>query len=468
MPKRLVLAIDGTWVNSDNGYAASISGPGGKGRLASPSNVTRICRALLPRSESGIQQLVYYQGGLGSDANFYSFVVGGYLGSGIDEAIRESYSFLAMNYEPGDEIFLVGFSRGAFTARSVGALIAEVGLLTKTGLESFYPIFKDWENQNSSSYTPGFESSAWPIEGRPKFSDKSYNKQLVAKGLTRQNIAIKAIAVFDTVGTLGVPDVRPFGVGLYKSAKNEYSFVNTQVAPNVENAYQALALDEERDAFMPTVWESPKDPSAHALKELKQTWFPGVHTTVGGGFQDTSISDITLGWMLTQLSPHLAFDEAYLLRQRKQNADFYAAKGTPQEGIGYGLGLIKASDTGLLNTILGRKVRTPGEYLLTDPVTGEQIQGSPLTRTCEFIHPSVRYRKLGSGKYDPKPLKDWTYIAEGEDTPAGIKIDPKWAKAAKWVRKSTGTYIVEDKIVKGTFDATLAGTWNGVGAWLKL
>ncbi|GIZ36681.1 hypothetical protein CKM354_000014900 [Cercospora kikuchii] len=482
MGKRLVLAIDGTWVNSDNGYNASMSGPGAKGRLASPSNVTRICRAVLPRSPSGVQQLVYYQGGLGSDANAYSFVVGGYLGSGIDEAIREAYSFLAMNYEEGDEIFLVGFSRGAFTARSVGSLIAEVGLLTKTGLESFYPIFKDWENQNIASYEPGYESAAWPIAGRPKFGDKAYNEQLAGKKLTRLNIPIKAIAVFDTVGTLGVPDVRPFGISLYNSAKTEYSFVNTQVAPNVENAYQALALDEQRYAFAPTVWESPRDSSSHMLKELKQCWFPGVHTTVGGGFQDTNISDITLAWMLTQLSQFLAFDEGYLLRQRKQNGDFYIEKKTPEEGRGYGLGLIKASDGDLLNTILGRKARTPGEYLLTDPKSGEQMPGKPLLNTREFMHPSVRYRmhnggrqpssdpeaKLGEGAYAPKPLADWTYIAAGEDTPKGIKIDAKWAKAPKWVRKSTGTYIVEDKIVDGSLEAVLAETWSGVGNWLKL
>ena len=187
--------------DSDNGYAASISGPSATGKLANPSNVTRICRALLPRSKEGIQQLVYYQGGLGSDSNVYSFVVGGYLGSGIDEAIRTAYAFLALNYEDGDDVFLVGFSRGAFTARSVGSFIAEVGLLTKTGLESFYPIFKDWENQNSSSYTPTFESNAWPKAGRPKFTDKAYNQQLQSKGLTRPNIPIKAIAVFGKLAT---------------------------------------------------------------------------------------------------------------------------------------------------------------------------------------------------------------------------------------------------------------------------
>lgn len=106
MPKRLVLAIDGTWVSSDNGYSPSIWGPSGVGTLASPSNVTRLCRALKSRATGDVEQIVYYQGGLGSQANFYSFVIGGYLGDGIDAAIREAYGFLANNYEDGELIEL--------------------------------------------------------------------------------------------------------------------------------------------------------------------------------------------------------------------------------------------------------------------------------------------------------------------------------------------------------------------------
>lgn len=82
------------------------------------------------------------------------------------------------NYEDGDEIFLIGFSRGAFTARSIGAFIAEVGLLTSTGLDSFYPIFKDWENQVNPSYKAQYGTSSWPVT-RPKFSDPDYIPELV-------------------------------------------------------------------------------------------------------------------------------------------------------------------------------------------------------------------------------------------------------------------------------------------------
>ncbi|KAF7196791.1 hypothetical protein HII31_01709 [Pseudocercospora fuligena] len=478
--KRLILAVDGTWVNSDNGYSPSISGPQDSGTLAAPSNVTRICRALKSRSSDGTPQICYYQGGLGSEGNTYNFIIGGYLGQGIDEAIRQAYGFLANNYEDGDEIFLVGFSRGAFTARSVAGLISSVGLLTKLGMESFYPIFMDWENQYTPNYKPGYGTTAWPIANRPAFGE-AYVQKLAKAGLTRPKIPIKAVAVFDTVGSLGVPDVKPFGFSLYKSSKAEYSFINTQVAPNVENAYQALALDEQRDAFVPTVWESPRGANnTHILKQLRQCWFAGVHTSIGGGYQDTSISDITLAWMMTQLSQFLTFDPTYLPRQRQLNSDFYISKNVPSSAIGYGKGLIQRSDTGLLNTILGRQIRTPGEYHLTDPKTGEPLKEF-LKNTCEFIHPSVRYRiknggaglaesaseKVGKGKYEPVALKGWEYVEGGVEV-EGVKVESEWFSAPKWVKKSTGSYIVEDSIEKGSFDGILAESWDGVGAWLKL
>lgn len=480
MPKRLVLAIDGTWVSSDNGYSPSIWGPAGEGTLASPSNVTRLCRALKSRASGDVEQIVYYQGGLGSQANVYSFVVGGYLGEGIDAAIREAYGFLANNYEEGDEIFLLGFSRGAFTARSVGGLIASIGLLTKVGMESFYPIFMDWEHQNNPSYKPGYKTADWGFD-RPKMGPEYYQK-LISKGLSRPTIpTIKAIAVFDTVGSLGVPDLKPFGYKIHHSSKAEYSFVNTQVATNVENAYQALALDEQRDAFVPTIWESPQEKTHPIFKRLRQCWFAGVHTSIGGGYQDSSISDLTLAWMMTQLSAHLEFDPAYLQRQRMLNREFYSSRErpVPEEAQGYGMGLIKRSDLGLLNMVLGRQVRTPGEYHVTDPNTGEPLP-QLLKNTCEFIHPSVRYRMeqkgrglassatdfLGGGVYKPAALEGWDYYPAGREVP-GLEVDPKWSKAAKWVKKNLSAYIVEDRVEKGSEDWELADSYDaGVGEFL--
>ena len=100
------------------------------------------------------------------------------MGSGISENIREAYAFIANNYCPGDEIFLLGFSRGAFTARSIGGLIDSVGLLTKKGMSDFYPIFRDWENQGNDNYADRLEANLF--KNRPSFSDVNYLKRLEA------------------------------------------------------------------------------------------------------------------------------------------------------------------------------------------------------------------------------------------------------------------------------------------------
>ena len=137
--------------------------------------------------------------------------------------------------------------------------------------------------------------------------------------------------MWDTVGTLGVPEMKLFGfLDIFKSEHREYSFVNTEVPSSVEYAYHALALDEQRKPFGPTLWESPKPNQV-----LKQTWFPGVHSSIGGGYTDTSISDIGLAWIITQLSKHLdfdevlSFDEKYMVTQQGQNVKFYEDHKVP-------------------------------------------------------------------------------------------------------------------------------------------
>lgn len=112
------------------------------GKLVPPSNVTRLTRAVKPTSNDGIQQIVYYQAGVGSTGNFVDRFVGGSIGAGVAENVREAYAFICNNYVNGDEIFLIGFSRGAFTARSVGGLVCNIGVLTRKGLPSFPIIYK--------------------------------------------------------------------------------------------------------------------------------------------------------------------------------------------------------------------------------------------------------------------------------------------------------------------------------------
>ena len=124
--KRLIVTCDGTWLDSDNGIT--------NGQLTPPSNVSRIGWAMKDTSRDGIPQVVHYQAGVGTMGGPFSRTIGGATGIGLKENVREAYSYLAINWREGDEIFLLGFSRGAFTARSVGGLIGELGLLTRAGL----------------------------------------------------------------------------------------------------------------------------------------------------------------------------------------------------------------------------------------------------------------------------------------------------------------------------------------------
>jgi uncharacterized protein (DUF2235 family) len=171
-----------------------------------PSNVTRICRALAQHDPNGIDQIAYYQPGIGTRSLLEKYI-GGASGLGLSENIRSAYHFLAANYNAaaGDEIYLVGFSRGAFTARSIAAFIDSVGLITPKGMNYFYPIFEDWENQVKPGYRSHFPDLPFkgPKPGLFKEADrKLYVQKLADQGLTNPGVKVKAVAVFDTVGEL--------------------------------------------------------------------------------------------------------------------------------------------------------------------------------------------------------------------------------------------------------------------------
>ena len=129
--------------NSDDGFTKPTLIPYvPTGTLQIPSNVTRISRALNRVDRNGKPQIIYYHSGVGTGFSIVDSISGGLTGRGISENIREVYSFIATNYSPGDEIVLIGFSRGAFTVRSVASMIRDIGLLNRAGMNVFYAIFK--------------------------------------------------------------------------------------------------------------------------------------------------------------------------------------------------------------------------------------------------------------------------------------------------------------------------------------
>ncbi|EHA51628.1 hypothetical protein MGG_07522 [Pyricularia oryzae 70-15] len=307
--KRLIVCCDGSWMDS----------LGAKG--AEPqSNVTRLARVVRRTCYDGTHQIVWYDAGVGTGMLKADQLTGGGLGMGLAQNVREAYNFICTNYVDGDDIILTGFSRGAFTARSVADMIATVGLLRPLGLDHFYRIFDDYKNLSSPirmageflcpegvlkpwDLTRGEAKAKWASERKKAYKDwlvandytREYQAQVDAGGKAKR-ILVKAIGVWDTVGSLGIPPISILGL---QGSAVQWKFANTRISEHVEYAFQALALDEPRDAYKPSLWEKAPE---NKVTYLKQVWFPGSHGDCGGGNHDQQMANITLAWMADQLS----------------------------------------------------------------------------------------------------------------------------------------------------------------------
>ncbi|KAL3419346.1 peptidoglycan binding domain containing protein [Phlyctema vagabunda] len=415
--KRLILCCDGTWMDSDDGFTKPTLIPyHPSATLQVPSNITRISHALKRHGNDGMPQIIYYHSGVGTGSSFFDNLTGGLLGTGISENIREAYAFIANNYTPGDEIILIGFSRGAFTVRSVASMIRDIGLLTLEGMSNFYPIFKDQENFRNACYRDLFPDL--PFSNKPRdeagYDQKIYKKRLVENKLTRvydpdgKTIVVQAVAVFDTVGSLGIPNSSFFARLGLPHATREFKFYDTNLSDHIKHAFQALALDEHRKPFSPAVWERKE----HISTDLRQVWFPGAHSNIGGGYDDQEMANVTLAWMMDQLaSIGVGFKESYINKIFDQNAQYYDNLPTQSGGLlnrspkqwaimpvyekhypvrPWGLGEIIDSGSGGW-FLAGKITRTPGLYMRADPDTGVPTN-QPLVNTNERIHSSVRIR----------------------------------------------------------------------------
>ena len=206
---------------------------------------------------------------------------------GLRHDILEAYTFICHNYSgKEDEIILIGFSRGAFTARALAFLLDDIGVLRKTGLRHLHKIFDLWERQRSGS------------QDRAKIRELKDGlfRDMRGEHHNIKDVTIKACAVWDTVAAL------PGG---------KLKFIDERIPPNIELAIHALALNEERDKFTPLLWKNePRSESYQKLPELRQCWFLGSHSDVGGGNKDVGLANIALAWVIAQLTDVVAFDNA--------------------------------------------------------------------------------------------------------------------------------------------------------------
>ena len=278
MPRRLIVCADGTWNKVEKTE-------GGK-HLS--TNVAKLAAALLPIDIEGTPQLLCYLEGVGTHDG--EWLRGGMFGLGISRNIREAYEFLVDAYEPGDEIWIFGFSRGAFTARSLAGMIRNSGLLVSKHKDQIGPAMSLYRNR--------YDDTA-PDAPRARIFRNKYSYEP----------GIKFIGVWDTVGALGVPGVH---LWLARLLRIEWQFHDVELSRSVENAYHALAIHEKRSDFSPTLWKKQDWPEA-SKQALEQVWFTGVHSDIGGGYAQAGLSDIALLWMVEKArSCGLGFREDFL------------------------------------------------------------------------------------------------------------------------------------------------------------
>lgn len=259
--RRIIICTDGTWNTPDDEDR-------GKRK---PTNVTKLTRAILPVDAEGISQIIYYDEGVGTQWGADKYL-GGITGHGLSDNILEAYRFLVNNYQDNDEVYLFGFSRGAYTARSLSGFINQIGLLPK-------------------------QDVFWLPEGYNLYRDQAAAEQVAEyRELNNcRDIRIKMIGVWDTVGALGIPVafIEKF-FSHFDSLK--YQFHDVSLTPNVDYAYQALAIDEHRKPFAPSLWST----ATPSTIEMEQRWFAGVHSNIGGGYDNDGLANVALDYIVNK------------------------------------------------------------------------------------------------------------------------------------------------------------------------
>ncbi|KZT39884.1 hypothetical protein SISSUDRAFT_1060804 [Sistotremastrum suecicum HHB10207 ss-3] len=342
-PKSLVIFCDGSMDDGLVSRSDSSDAPDNSSSFF--SNILRISRSVRPYSKyDGVikDQIVYYQSGIGSEADFYNkdsdvdtFLAA--FGTAVASKIRDVYAFIAQNYRPGDDICLFGFSRGAYTARKVSGLIQKIGLLSNEQMGSFY------------SYWQYLSDPTNPLNGTPPPPPASV-------------IPIKLVACFDTVGSVWL--------GLKDQVIDSLSIKDNSLVPNVRVALHALSIHENRDRFMCTQWdESTKLPN----QIVRQVFFAGAHSDVGGGYEVHELSDVSLFWMVDQITSLklLDLDLDFIANCRQYRGSKKPDWGTSQPHNSY-------HDTEFLEKlIMHPETRLKGGQFVKAPVFHPSVALSP-------------------------------------------------------------------------------------------
>ena len=318
MAKHIIFCADGTWNSPDTDadhddvpdltnvfkLFSKLAGTDIPGSLRLKNEQERV----LFRNGRTLQ-IAKYIHGVGDSDNKLVQLMGGAFGAGVVTRIVRGYTFISRNYQAGDKVVLLGFSRGAYTVRALSGLIASMGLLNRNSLNL---------TDKELAYRAG--SAAWYSYRRKSVGRKRSLRVLFAEVvadlphfLTKapgphdfiSDIPIQAVAVWDTVGAMGIPEYNDEG-----QRRDVFKFANTKLSDQVACGFHAVSRDEQRSLFGPTLWDLDA--------RVKQILFAGAHADVGGGYpladEQSGLSDIALDWMMTQLKGKkvgLRFQQGY-------------------------------------------------------------------------------------------------------------------------------------------------------------
>jgi len=353
--KRIALFLDGTWNNVDDN-----------------TNVWRL-KSLCAKSA---EQDVYYSAGVGTQSGEH--LSGGMFGIGINEEVINAYEWLVEHFEPDAQLFIFGFSRGAFTARSLAGFISKCGLLKAGSPVSMKQLYQRYRKGTAQSVL----ALGKVVEGELAQEDKWIKEYSRAVPIWFQG-------VWDTVGSLGVP--LPC---VPKVSRADFAFLETDLRINDTHAYHALAIDEHREAFAPTLWtkSTPKQGETfppRSLDHVEQRWFVGAHANVGGGYEDDLLAQVPLKWLMNKAIAHgLVFKDTVVIDGDENTCPIHDSLGEMAHGI--------------------YEVLTLGKHHYR-PIGVEPVDtGDAVTTTInETVDATVFDRWRYDGTYRPNNLLDW-------------------------------------------------------------
>ncbi len=268
--------------------------------MVEPTNVAILSRNVVPVTAAGVVQRAIYLPGVGTRKKAagpieraVDRVTGGAFGWGLDGRLEAAYREIAAIYEPGDKLFLFGFSRGAYMARSLAGLLRNCGLPEPETIGRIGEAMTLYRNREPGSHPDAPTSLRFRAAFSPRYATSETDRMVRAGAV--EMLAVDYLGVWDTVGALGVPD---HFAGLAALTNGKYKFHDLRLSSMVKSARHAVAIDERRRTFPPTLWENLTELNiGEGDLPYRQEWFPGTHGGVGGGGPIRGLSNAALLWI---------------------------------------------------------------------------------------------------------------------------------------------------------------------------